>query len=42
MLLISHIQDGASPLYLASQEGHASVVGILVEAGADVHQTDNV
>ncbi|CAI8017377.1 Protein TANC2, partial [Geodia barretti] len=29
---------GASPLYVASQEGHSDVVDILLEAGADVHQ----
>ena len=32
------VQDGASPLYAASQEGHSDVVDILLEAGADVHQ----
>ena len=33
------VQDGASPLYVASQEGHSGVVDILLEAGADVHLT---
>ena len=33
-----HVQDGASPLFAASQEGHTAVVNILIEAGADVHQ----
>ena len=32
------VQNGASPLYVASQEGHSDVVDILLEAGADVHQ----
>ena len=32
------LQDGGSPLYVASQEGHSDVVDILLEAGADVHQ----
>ena len=32
------VQDGLSPLYVASQEGHSDVVDILLEAGADVHQ----
>ena len=32
------VQDGASPLYIASQYGHTAVVNILLEAGADVHQ----
>ena len=33
------VQNGASPLYVASQEGHSDVVDILLEAGADVHRT---
>ena len=32
------VQDGCSPLYVASQEGHSDVVDILLVAGADVHQ----
>ena len=36
------IQDGASPLYAASQEGHTDVVDILVKAGADVNQATTV
>ena len=32
------LQDGVSPLYIASQDGHSDVVDILLEAGADVHQ----
>ena len=32
------VQNGASPLYVASQEGHSDVVDILLKAGADVHQ----
>ena len=32
------VQDGFSPLYFASQEGHTDVVDILVKAGADVNQ----
>ena len=31
------VQDGGSPLYVASQEGHSDVVDILLKAGADVH-----
>ena len=37
-LLLTHVQNGGSPLYAASQEGHTDVVDILIEAGADVHQ----
>ena len=36
------IQDGLSPLYVASQEGHTDVVDILVKAGADVNQAITV
>ena len=32
-------QDGFSPLYAASQDGHTEVVDILLRSGADVHQT---
>ena len=31
-------QDGVSPVYAASQEGHTDVVDILVKAGADINQ----
>ena len=33
------IQNGFSPLYVASQEGHTDVVDILLRKGADVNQT---
>ena len=32
------VQNGTSPLYVASQEGHSEVVDVLVKAGADVNQ----
>ena len=32
------VQDGLSPLYVASQEGYSEVVDVLVKAGADVNQ----
>ena len=32
------VQNGGSPLYAASQEGHSDVVDILLKSGADVHQ----
>ena len=32
------VQDGVSPLYIGSGNGHTAVVDILLEAGADVHQ----
>ena len=30
-------QNGISPVYAASQEGHTDVVELLVQAGADIH-----
>ena len=33
------IQNGFSPLYFASQNGHTDVVDILLRKGADVNQT---
>ena len=32
------LQDGVSPLYIASGEGHTDVVDILIKAGADIYQ----
>ena len=38
------VQDGFSPVFGASQEGHTEVVDLLVQAGADIHlaTTDEV
>ena len=37
-------QNGFSPVYVASEEGHTNVVELLVQAGADIHlaTTDEV
>ena len=35
-------QDGATPLYVASQEGHSDVVNILIRNGADINLATNV
>ena len=37
-------QNGVSPVYAASLEGHTDVVELLVQAGADIHlaTTDEV
>ena len=31
------MQDGCSPIYVASQEGHTEVVDLLVQAGAEIN-----
>ena len=36
------LQDGWSPLMIALDKGHIDVVRTLIEAGADVNQTDKV
>ena len=36
------LQDGLSPLHMASQEGHLDVMKTLIEAGANIHQADKV
>ena len=36
------VQDGFSPLYVASQNGHTDVVDLLLKAGADIHQMAKV
>lgn len=32
------LQDGLSPVYVASQTGQADVVAVLIKAGADINQ----
>ena len=34
---LTSVQDGFSPVFVASQNGHTEVVDLLVQAGADIH-----
>ena len=36
------LQDGASPVSVASQEGHKEVVQMLIEHGAHINSQDKV
>ena len=40
--LFSLMQDGTTPLYVASQEGHEGVVELLLEKGANADQQNKV
>ena len=40
VMMIFVLQDGMSPLMAASNAGHLDVVKTLIEAGANVNQTD--
>ena len=40
--LYTPLQNGASPLFIASQEGHSRVVDVLVDNGVDINQPKNV
>ncbi len=42
ILVYSFSQDGFTPLMVAAQEGHVSVVELLVSMGAQVNSQDNV
>ena len=36
LLLLIHVQDGMTPLYIASWKGHGAVVKVLLQQHADV------
>ena len=40
--LIPLTQDGATPLFIASQNGHRDIVNTLIRNGADINQPLNV
>ena len=42
LLLVAPLQDGATPLYVAAQNGHTEVVAALVAAGASLNQAMKV
>ena len=39
VLFFTLMQDGVSPVYAASKNGHTEVVDLLVQAGADINLT---
>ncbi len=41
-ILTTFLQNGFTPLMAAAQEGHLSVVELLVSVGAKVNSQDNV
>ena len=41
-VIIPLTQDGETPLYVASQNGHSDVVYILIRNGADINMACNV
>ena len=41
-VIISLIQDGVTPLYVASEQGHSDVVNVLIRNGADINLLRNV
>ncbi len=41
-ILTTFLQNGSTPLMVAAQEGHLSVVELLVSEGAQVNSQDNV
>lgn len=40
--MVTTLQDGRTPLHLASERGHTSVVEVLIGAQADINLLDKV
>ena len=36
------MQNGGTPLHIASRNGHVEVIGTLIESGADIDVVDEV
>ena len=41
-VVLSTLQDGASPVSVASQEGYQQIVKLLIENGAHINSQDKV
>ena len=41
-IMICLMQDGATPLFMASQEGHSEVVNLLISHGANLDKSHEV
>ena len=41
-VVLSTLQDGFSPLHVASQEGHSDVCRLLIEQGANINSQNKV
>ena len=42
LLFLVYIQTGATPLYIACQQGHSDTVDTLIQNGADINQPKKV
>ena len=42
LVVLSTLQDGASPLFVASQVGHIHVCRLLIEQGANINSQTKV